>query len=274
MPLNNVLIVASKQDTAGVNITTHLSQLGDFKFYLVDNDILHEENLDLEKINKHDFIIFASKHKSSSAENSEDYKKTLSIHSVGNFRDALYGGKKGKCSPSSAQFMKHLFQTLIKENQSSSLDKNYEVTLEATHHGPLISKPCLFIEIGPSEPEWKDNKAGFVVAKAIRDAIETFQPIEHREIAIGIGGPHYCPLFNKVQEKTNVAISHIIPQYILPIDEFMLQEVMNKTTEEEGIDFALVDWKGIGDEQSRKNIMETIDKLHLNHERVSDILKR
>jgi hypothetical protein len=39
------LIVASKQDRAGVNITTQLSQFGDFSFHLVDGEIINEGNL-------------------------------------------------------------------------------------------------------------------------------------------------------------------------------------------------------------------------------------
>ena len=61
MPYEKFLIVASKLDKAGINITTQLSQFGDFRFYLVDNEIIYTENLDLEKINSYDFIIFASK---------------------------------------------------------------------------------------------------------------------------------------------------------------------------------------------------------------------
>ena len=58
------LIIASKQDPAGVNIVNQLQQFRpnpvlsgmskdkpSFDFYLVEGDILHEENLDIEKIN-------------------------------------------------------------------------------------------------------------------------------------------------------------------------------------------------------------------------------
>ena len=31
----------------------------------------------------------------------------------------------------------------------------YKLTLECTHHGPLIEKPCVFIEIGSTETEWE-----------------------------------------------------------------------------------------------------------------------
>ena len=50
MPYSKFLIVASKLDKAGINITTQLSQFGEYKFYLVDKEIIYTENLDLEKI--------------------------------------------------------------------------------------------------------------------------------------------------------------------------------------------------------------------------------
>ena len=112
MTYQKYLIVASKKDKAGINITTNLSQFKDsnnFNFYLVDEDIIFTDNLDLEKINKYDFIIFASKH------SSEKGKKALTVHSVGNFRWAEFGGKIRKLGKSSALFQKQLFEKL-KEN--------------------------------------------------------------------------------------------------------------------------------------------------------------
>ena len=160
MPYENFLIVASKLDKAGVNITTQLSQFGDFKFYLVDKEIIHTENIDLERVNAFDFVIFASKHKSESNE------KTLSVHAPGNWRSADFGGEPGKACKSSALFMKQVFEK-IHENMLQYNLKEYKLTLEATHHGPLIDKPCIFIEIGSTETEWADRKAGFIVAKSI-----------------------------------------------------------------------------------------------------------
>jgi len=152
------LIVASKLDKAGTNITTQLSQFGDFKFYLVDKEIIYTENLDIEKINQYDFIIFASKHKS------EKREKTLSVHAPGNWRSADFGGKTEKVCKTSALFLKQIFEKLNENKEKYNL-KNYKVTMEATHHGPLIDKPCIFIEIGSTENEWTDRRAAFIIAK-------------------------------------------------------------------------------------------------------------
>ena len=268
MPYKKFLIVASKLDKAGINITTQMSQFngssGGFKFYLVDKEIIYTENLDLEKINSYDFIIFASKHKSESKE------KTLSVHAPGNWRLAEFGGEKNKVSRSSSLFIKNIFEKL-NENAEKFHLRDYKVTMEATHHGPLIDKPCLFIEIGSTETEWTDRVAGFVVAKAIDEAINGFKENPYNEVAIAIGGPHYCPSFNKIQLKSNVAISHVIPQYTFPLTEEMITEAVKKTEEE--LDFAVLDWKGLGNSWQRQRVIEILGKLYINYRRTSDIIK-
>lgn len=264
MTYEKFLIVASKLDKAGVNITTQLSQFGDFKFYLADGEIIYTENLDLEKINSFDFIIFASKHVSESKE------KTLAVHAPGNWRSSNLGGETGKVCKSSAFFMKQMFEKMH-ENMLQYNLKEYKLTLEATHHGPLIDKPCIFVEIGSTENEWSDRRIGFIVAKAISETLKNFKPNPYNEIAIALGGPHYCPNFNKIQLRSNIAISHIISQYAFPFTEQMMKEAINKTEEE--LDFVLLDWKGLGNTEQRQKIIEILDSLYINYKKTSDVSK-
>jgi|TARA_Y100000310_G_scaffold343598_1_gene452014 D-aminoacyl-tRNA deacylase len=260
------LVVASKKDLTGTNITTHLSQFqtqeSKFDFYLVEDEIIFARNLDTERINKYDFIIFASRHKSTKEE------KTLSIHPVGNFREAEFGGEKGKLGRSSALFQKQLFESLNANAKRFDL-KNYDITLESTHHGPLIDKPCVFIEIGSTEREYKDRRAAFVIAKAISEAIEEFKENPYNEVAIGIGGPHYCPSFNKIQLKSNIAVSHIIPRYAFPITGEMVKETIEKTHEE--VDFALLDWKSLGNLESREEIIKVLEENYIQWKKTGDV---
>ena len=271
------LIIASKKDKAGINITTQLSQFrenpvissikkdgSNFDFYLVEDDIIYTENLDLEKINQYDFVIFASCHRS------EKKEKTLSIHAPGNYREAKFGGIKEKVCKTSAFFQKQIFERLNENSKKYHL-KDYKITLECTHHGPLINKPCIFIEIGSSENEWGNRKAGFIIAKTIKDMIGKFKKNPNNEVAIGIGGPHYCPNFNKIQLNSNIALSHIIPSYILPITEEIIKEAIEKTEEE--VDFALLDWKGLGKAEQRDEIIRNLDKLYIRYKKTSEIEK-
>jgi len=261
------LIVASKQDLAGINITTSLSQFDSekFNFYLLEQDILHEENLDIEKINSYDFIIFASKHVS------KERTKTLSIHAPGNINEAKFGGKEKQLSPTSALFQKQLFQNIDFFKEKFNL-KNYKLTLESTHHGPLISKPCVFIEIGSTETEWKDRKASFVIAKAISKTINSFKENPYNEVAIGIGGNHYCDAFNKLQLKSNIALSYIFPKYTFPLSAEIIKQSIEETDEE--VELAVLDWKGLGDAESKKEILKLLDSLYIQHEKVSEIKNR
>jgi len=270
------LIIASKKDLAGINITTQLSQFRQnpilssmkqspsFDFYLIDDEIIYTENLDLEKINQYDFIIFASTHKS------EKKERTLSIHAPGNWRQNQLGGEKGKICKTSALFQKQIFAKLVANAEKYHL-RDYKITLECTHHGPLIDKPCIFAEIGSTENEWRDRKAGFVMAKTISETINEFSKNPYSEIAVGIGGLHYCPNFNKIQLKSNIAISHIIPGYVLPLTEEMIKQAIEKTEEE--IDFVVLDWKGLGNADERKRILNILDKLYLQYKRTSEINK-
>ena len=271
------LVLASKQDEAGMNIVTQLSQFRKnpvsgilsreekyFDIFIVDNSILFEENLNLNQINEYDFVIFASKHKS------EKHTKSLTVHAPGNlsFEEPKFGGKKGKVCIASAVFQKQIFKKL-KENAEKSALKKYNVTMEATHHGPLINKPCLFIEIGSTEEEWKDKRAGFAVAKTISETIQEFKENKYHEIAVGIGGPHYCPEFNKLQLDSNVAISHVIPKYISQITEEMIKEVWKKTGEE--VDFAIVDWKGLGNAEQRQKVIDVLEEIKLPWKKLGDV---
>jgi len=267
------LVVASKRDRAGMNITNQLSQFREnpllsswgnkpsFDFYIVDGEIILTENLNMEKISQYDFIIFASKHKS------QKEGKTLSIHPPGNFRTADFGGEPEKVCPSSALLNKFMFSKL--EENAKKADLNYNVTLECTHHGPLISKPCVFIEIGSTETEWADRRAGFVIAQTIKETIEEFKENKYREIAVGIGGPHYCPGFNKLQLKSNVAFSHIIPEYVMPITEKFILETIKKTIEP--VDFVVLDWKGLGKSEQKQQVIDILEENYIQWKKTSDI---
>ncbi|MEX0921101.1 MAG: D-aminoacyl-tRNA deacylase [Candidatus Pacearchaeota archaeon] len=264
MKYKKFLIVASKLDKAGMNIVTQLRQFGNFDIEVFEKDIIHTENIDIKKINSYDFIIFASKHSSKSKE------KSLCVHAPGNWRFADHGGEKGRVCKTSALLLKQMFISLNENKKKFNL-KDYKVTMEATHHGPLIEKPCLFIEVGSTEEEWTHKKASFVIAKTISETIENFKENPYSEVAIAIGGPHYCPNFNKIQLNSNVAISHVVSSYAFPLTEEMIKEAFDKT--EEQVDFFLLDWKGLGNAHMKKEALENLDKFYIPIKKTSEIEK-
>jgi len=261
-------IAYGKQDPAGTNIVQQFEKISftpqipivQLKKHPIYSEFPEKKYPELRNI---DFIIFASTHKS------EKNQSSLSIHAPGNWRGAGLGGEAGKVSLTSAFVLKYLFGELNRVVEEEQF-KNYEVTLEVTHHGPLTEIPCCFIEIGSQEKQWKDKQAGRVIAKTIL-SLQYYKPDENWIPCIGVGGPHYAPIFNKIQLSSNYAISHIIPQYALPLTESMLSEAEQKTTEQ--IKQVLVDWKGCGKSEERQKVIKIIEDIGLKYQRTSSIFQ-
>jgi len=259
-------ILYSRKDLAGINIAEQLKKMFIPQIPILElkKDSIYSENIDKNLARNFDFLVFATKHKS------KTNKPALSLHAPGNWRNADYGGKPEKVCPTSASVLKYLFQQLH-ENAKNNKLKDYEITLECTHHGPYLEKPCCFIEIGSQEEQWKDKKAAFVIAKTIA-SLQDYNNNKTKPIAaIGIGGPHYCPNFNKIQTNSKYAIGHIIPQYVLPLSPTMLKEAIKKT--EELVRIAILDWKGCGISDERKKVLDIIKKSGLKIKRTSEIDK-
>ena len=262
-------IVYSIKDQAGINITNQLRKIGfmpQFPIIELKKETIYSENLNKKnypELRNIDFIIFASKHKS------EKKEKSLSVHAPGNWRSADFGGKPGKICKTSAFVLKYLFQKLNENTEQAGL-KDFKITMEVTHHGPLIEIPCCFIELGSSEDEWGDEDAAKIIANTIM-TLQNYKPNEKWIPAIGVGGPHYCPNFNKIQLNSDYAISHVIPEYVLPLSETMLKEAEQKTSEQ--IKTILLDWKGVGNSEKRQEIVNLIEKIGLQYKRTGGIEK-
>lgn len=252
-------ILYSKKDEAGINIAEQLKNhfLPQASIIELAKESIYNEHIDenLDELKNVEFIIFATKHQSKSGE------KSLSLHAPGNWRSADFGGKIGKVCSTSSLALKFLFQKL--EENAKSAGYPHNITLEVTHHGPLIEKvPCCFIELGSSLEGWKDKNGAEIVAKTIAD-FQNFRPDNKIKSAIAIGGPHYCPNFNKIQLNTkDIAISHIIPEHALPLSENMLKEAIGKTKEHTKL--VLIDWKGCGNSESRQKVIDLVEKSGLD----------
>ncbi|MFH1500394.1 MAG: D-aminoacyl-tRNA deacylase [archaeon] len=250
-------IIVSSSDPAGMNIKQELEKLGQ-EVNIIDQVQIFAENLDKEI--EADFFIFASKHQSA------DKRRTLTVHSIGNFHKADYGGKQETLVACSALFNKLMFQILNKK--AKNLD--YEVSLEVTHHGPFLEKPTVYIEIGSSEKEWNDKVAGKAIADTIIETIKNFKQDKKIIPAIAIGGKHYCSSFNKIQLNSNYALGHIIPQYSLPVNKELLKQAIEKTIEKPKI--AILDWKGMKSAE-RQEIISLLNELPFEYIRTSNIEK-
>jgi len=260
----NFVVIYSKKDEAGMNIAEALKNyfLPQMPIIEFSKESINLENIDEqeEQLKNAEFIIFATKHQSKTG------GKTLSLHAPGNWRNADYGGKPSKVCPTNSLALKFLFQKL--NENAIAVQSEYKITLECTHHGPLINKPCCFIELGSNIEQWQDKKTAEIIAKTIAD-FQNFEEWKKQEKGkviptFLIGGGHYAPSGNKIMLETNYAVGHIFPKYHLPINQSMIEEALNKT--QEHIEEILVDWKGLG--IYKKETIELLDKLRLKYKRI------
>jgi D-aminoacyl-tRNA deacylase len=156
-------------------------------------------------------IVFLSRHSAATG------KPSLTVHPIGvpGTVDTDYmGGISGRASPPSFR-IGALYRLLLASTKDSRLEGEFEVTLEATHHGPHTDLPACFVEIGSTEAEWGRADAGELWADvlsahyggsgAFRDAATT--------AVVLIGGGHYCPKMGDVARMgEQVAVGHILAQ--------------------------------------------------------------
>lgn len=267
-------IIVSKKDIAGMNIFDCL--VSEFEFLKTEDKILgnsvysrgrvsliqsDEDSLfsgELAEQVDADTIIFATRHQSA------EKKPCLSCHVPGNWSSADYGGEEGKVCIAPGSLLKEFYLRLKANN---NLD-GFETTLECTHHGPLITKPCIFVEIGSCEDDWKRKDAGMIIAKTISDVL--FLDVPEYKVVFGVGGPHYCNNFNKLNERTEYAVGHVCPKYMIgKFSAELLSEALEKNLEK--VELIAIDWKGLGADKDK--VMSLIESSGIKYDRIKNLLK-
>ena len=154
-----------------------------------------------------DAVIVLSRHASTSG------RPTLTTHHTGNpTAEARLGGKPEKLAWSAPALSKLLLRLYSEEARERGLLEKYEISLEATHHGPTSnSKPLVFIEIGSTPREWTDPLAREAMASAVARALE--EELPDCVPAAGFGGTHYPARFTRLHLESNYCMGHIIPKY-------------------------------------------------------------
>jgi D-aminoacyl-tRNA deacylase len=228
--------------------------MANFDFFgsFEDKTVLHNEKYMLVKIEKDkptanfldvkikkslkinfDTIIVASKHES------KQKIKCLTAHPVGNFNVAELGGKPKTLVCTDPALLSQALRSL-KENKVDG----YQISLEATHHGPLLLCNTFFIEIGASEKEWTDKNAGYAIAKTLlmleKKVFPTF---------ISFGGSHYAPQVTDLVLKNNLNVGHIASKYNI---EFLDMEIINQMIEKSHNPSYAYFVKGLSNEQKNK----------------------
>jgi len=248
--INNFSFNKSEELFDNNNIFQSIINNNEIKLYTINDELIHADHIDQSIVA--DVFIFISKHRA------EEGRASLTCHPIGNFGKAEHGGKDRTLCSSHSILLKNIFVELSKNVENSG----YETTLEATHHGPYLEKPLLFVELGSNEKYWEDKKGGFMVAKSVISAME--KDNNNYESTFVIGGSHYNHYANKAMLETNFAVGHICAKYNLEIlDENLIKQAIGKITPRPK--FVLLDWKGLGKEKQR--ILEILEKNSIEFKR-------
>ncbi len=285
-----ICFVASSVDPASMNIANNLLEVADWEkldypslnkqaffcreinslLMVIDSELVFTENFpginfDVER------FIFLSRHESAAK------LPALLLHFTGNWtEDVKLGGNARSLGVSDPVLGKVIFTNLVVQAENAGVSERVKISLEATHHGPTsINKPLTFVEIGSDLEIWKNKKLGEVWANTLIEAIRDFlnRKTADYSVAIGFGGPHYAPNFTKVEIRSNIAMSHIAPKYVInDIDRDIIVQAIERSGQRPNL--VLLDWKGLTNDQRKKLLTIFQDMEELNVLRTKDVLRR
>jgi len=147
-------------------------------------------------------LVFPSIHRS------ERNVPCLTVHPLGNFGDsAEVGGRPRVLVPTDPLLMTSALRALAERGEGAGVS----ATFEATHHGPELELPAMFVEIGygtdPAPPP--------AAVRVLSDVIPHLQRGEGDRVALAVGGGHYAPHFTDLALKRRWAFGHIISRHAL-----------------------------------------------------------
>ncbi|HUR26357.1 MAG TPA: D-aminoacyl-tRNA deacylase [Candidatus Thermoplasmatota archaeon] len=232
------VLVASRIDPASMNIRDRLLESGTFEetgrtfrdspvwarsetiLVEVAGPSIHDETLDNDlKATGWPLmdVWFLSKHAAKSGHPS------LTVHPIGNHTEAQYGGKPGELSPCSPRDMGALLRRLKHHAKEAGLP--HSITYESTHHGPTMTIPTLWVEIGSDLQWYNDRQSGEVVARAINDVLAG-DGKSNGPILVGVGGGHYVPRATDVALAGKADFGHFLPSHF--VDETAGPEALSR----------------------------------------------
>lgn len=208
-----------------------------------------------------DALVFLSRHKS------EAEVDAFTTHSLGNWRpSADFGGKPKLLSFAAPTLMLSVLRNI------SKIEEPIEKTYEATHHGPLLNTPSLFVEIGGSEKMVGNKPMAEKLADAALASVANAMnnAVEYEKVAIGIGSNHYPEKFSRLALDKGYAFSHILPKYAILNDDGsnnldVLAQALERSSEKPEI--AVVDWKSLNSVMKEQTIKK-LNEIGLDNEKI------
>jgi len=145
-------------------------------------------------------------------------KPSLTVHYTGNpGPEARYGGRPWELSYTWPRLHAALIRAYRVVAEEKGLTEEFQVVLEATHHGPTsLKKPLVFIEIGSSEKEWVRRDAHRAMAETLyRVLTSSWESTECTRVAIGVGDTHYPSTHTRGVLEKKYCYTHIFAKYAL-----------------------------------------------------------
>ncbi|MHA2245760.1 MAG: D-aminoacyl-tRNA deacylase [Candidatus Hodarchaeales archaeon] len=222
----DVHLFVSRKDNAGMNIAQFIHSSLQKRITVVENLSIFsdEEVANLTPVKS---IIYLSRH------SAQSLRPSFTVHSIGNFGVAEFGGLNNTLVKCNSFLMKRLLLNIqeLKESGDYKTLFEYEIRLEVTHHGPFSKSPVVFIEVGSSEAQWKDLEACRLISDAVNNT--NFDKIDQNSewvSVIGFGGNHYATKFTRMMLETEYAFGHICAKYaIIRLDKELIYQMITKT---------------------------------------------
>jgi D-aminoacyl-tRNA deacylase len=221
------VLVCNRSDTASVNLRDRVLEGGDWEvtnrrfrgaivwsqsealLVEVEGPTITDERLDpdLRAMNLplRD-VWFLSRHAAASGQPS------LTVHPIGNPGPARFGGQPETFSPAAARDMGALLRRI--KHHATAAGLPHQVTYEGTHHGPRMTLPSLFVEIGSDERWYGDVPSARAMAQAIQEVLRG-EGRGHGPVLVGVGGGHYHPRHTDLALAGEADFGHLLPSHSL-----------------------------------------------------------
>lgn len=200
--MRNSLLSIHDWEDLGSEGDVHYAASGDTFMMSIPDMHIRRECLDAEAegFGIHvDEIIVMSKHSAKSG------RPALTAHPIGNYHENEFGGRAETLVTPAPALMTDALRRILAYNDMPDTQTCFEVT----HHGPWVSKPTFYIEVGSEQTHWENTHAAEILAHVISD----LDPHDEYPTAVGVGGGHYAPRFTELASTRKVNFGHMLPVY-------------------------------------------------------------
>ena len=196
--------------------------------------------------------IFLSRHSSSRG------ISAFTVHAEGNWSDDVsLGGRPKKLSVASPISMLNFLNSMNSLN-----DTGIELVYEATHHGPFLEHPSMFVELGGNEEMIASKTRAEQLAQAVALSLESSSSYD--KVAVGFGGLHYSAKFTRLALQGKYAFAHIMPKYQIGNTDMIEAAFARSDLKPE---IAIIEWKSIK-AVARECIIRELSSLGIDYAKV------